>query len=144
MFGLFMKRKSFGDDKKQKFAEAISDMLKIQLAVAKGYSIADGQGNVNVRALGYIYGFIDGALRTIGQDMSDLSIGVPVTFQVLSHLFGSQDASKYIQHLVDNVNSDPVMMSGIMSGGQQYIEFHNKKLSAPMGLARILLDRNDQ
>jgi hypothetical protein len=33
---------------------------------------------------------------------------------------------------------DSVVMAGIMQGGQQYLDWQNKKVSAPMGLARCL------
>ena len=58
-------------------------MLEVQLTVVGSAGIETADGQINRRAIGYIYGFVDGALRTIGQDMGDVSIGVPIVFQVL-------------------------------------------------------------
>jgi hypothetical protein len=138
MFGIFRRRNAFNDSKKQQFAHGISLMLKVQMAYAPDCPIEDTHGNVNNKALGYIYGFIDSALRTIGQDMSDVSVGVPVTFQVLDELFPGR-AEEYIQHLANNIGVDEEVTRGVMTGGQQYVDLMNKKIEIPMGLARYLV-----
>jgi hypothetical protein len=58
-FTRWSKKTQFNDEKKEKFIEAISRMLQVQLIAAGDRSIEDGAGDVNPRALGYIYGFID-------------------------------------------------------------------------------------
>ena len=83
----FRRREAFDDRKKQVFVDAISDMLRVQLTVTGGSSIEDTKGNINRKAIGYIYGFIDGALRTVGQNMGDESVGIPLTFHILKNLF---------------------------------------------------------
>ena len=125
----------FGDNQKQQFIAAIALMLEAQLAAAGTNKIAE---NLELRALGYIYGFIDAALRTIGQDMADVSIGIPITFQVLRRLFPGEE-HEYLAFVRENIRRDAVMMSAVMYGGQQYIDFNNGKLKGPMGLARTLL-----
>lgn len=140
MFGIFGKRNAFDDRKKQNFVDAISYMLRVQIAVACGCSVEDTNGNINEKALGYIHGFIDGALRTIGQNMSDKAVGVPITFHVLKNLFPGRE-EKYTQYLINNMGVDEMVTLGAMTGGQEYIDFERKKIEAPMGLAGYILDK---
>ena len=88
----------FSEDKKLKFVEAMSNMLKIQQIAASGFSVEDSGGNINAKALGYVYGFIDGALQTIGQAMSDESIGPPLTLKILESLFPG-NGFRYLEFL---------------------------------------------
>ena len=141
MFGFFKKRAHFDDEKQQQFVEAIATMLEVQMVVS-GSCIENAVGTINPKALGYIYGFIDAALRTIGQDMSDNSIGIPVTFQILRRLFSGRE-EKYLAYLAERMGTDQVVTIAAMTGGQQYIDFHNKKVSGPMGLARYILERGN-
>jgi hypothetical protein len=130
----------FDDATRTKFIKAVSDMLAIQKVVATGYSIEDDKGRINRKAIGYVYGFIDAALRSIGQDMSDMSIGVPTTFQVLRHLFPGCE-EKYGMFLAENIGKDNFVMLGVMHGGQQYIDFSKpENKGAPMGFARYLIE----
>src|SRR5205807_5275101 len=121
----------------QKLVEAVAGMLEIQMA-ASGRQVLDPL--IERRALGYVYGFIDAALRSIGQEMSDVSLGVPVAFHVLRRVFAGKE-DFYLQTLIDNVSSDPVMMAGVVHGGQQYADFQLGKLQAPMGLARMQIEQ---
>jgi hypothetical protein len=139
MFSLFKNRTSFNDEKKAEFIEAIAFMLEVQLATVGNAPIESPSGSIKPKAIGYVYGFIDAALRTIGQDMSDNSVGVPVTFQVLRHLFPGCE-EKYSRYLADHMGTDKFVTLGALTGGQQYLDFNAKKLSAPMGLARYLVE----
>lgn len=100
MFNFFRKRNAFDDEKKAKFVDAIASMLEVQMAFVPGQSVEDESGEVNPKAIGYIYGFIDAALQTIGQDMSDQNIGIPITFRVLGRLFPGRE-QKYLSFLAD-------------------------------------------
>ena len=134
---------AFDDAKKSQFVEAISTLLQAQLAVLGSERLERALENLQPEALGYVYGFTDGALQTINQDMADASIGVPITFQVLRRVFpGRQDS--YLRVLVERMGKDPAVTAGAAIGGQQYIDFQLGKLAAPMGLARILLERVSQ
>jgi hypothetical protein len=114
-------------------------MLKVQQVAATGYVIEDFSGNINRKAMGYIYGFIDGALQTIGQDMRDISIGIPITREVLERLFPGK-ADGYMSFLADHIGTDAELIEGVMSGGRQYIDFNKPNAKgAPMDLARYLL-----
>ena len=111
-------------------------MLEVQL-VAAGPDVFHSA--IERRALGYVYGFIDAALRTIGQDMADVSIGVPITYHVLHRLLPGRETSS-VDILRGGVGHDREVMAGVMYGGQQYIDFTNGKLAAPMGLARMHIE----
>ena len=135
MFGFLRKRHRFDDRKKEEFVDAISTMLEIQLVVTSEESIENLADDVKLQVLGYIYGFTDAALQTIGQDMSDERVGIPVTFQILRRLFPDREED-YLTFLSDHIGSDQAMMLAVMKGGQQYSDFNKGKLAAPMGLAR--------
>ena len=139
LFEFFKKRSEFDDQKKEVFVDAVSTMLELQLVAVGNRSIEDGAGNPNRNAMGYVYGFIDAALRTIGQDMGNKSVGMPITFQVLRRVFpGCEEL--YLQYLTERMGTDEQVMIGAMTGGQQYIDYVKGKLAAPMGLARYILD----
>ena len=141
-YGFFKKRQRCDDQQMECFVAAISTMLEVQLVAVGCRSVEDAAGKVNPRALGYIYGFIDAALQTIGQDMSDTSSGIPITFQVLRRVFPGRE-EKYCQYLAERMGTDQVVTLAAVSGGQQYLDFNNRKLSAPMGLARCILETSD-
>ena len=121
MFGQSKKKETFDDAKKGKFIDAITDILEMQRIAAVNCSIEDSEGHLNRKAIGYIYGFIDAALRSIGQDMGDISIGVPITFQVLNRLFPGR-GENYTKFLFETMGKDEVVTLGAMTGGQQWIE----------------------
>jgi hypothetical protein len=148
---MFLKEENnaFDDEQKSAFVTLISEMLEIQLSaielladkqmVTGKPSIEDSRGRINRKAIGYIYGFIDCALQCAGQNMSDVSIGVPITYQVLRHLFpGREDA--YIKFIFDHLK-DERMALGMMKGGQQYADYSKPdRPGAPMGLTRFILE----
>lgn len=139
MFGFLRKRRGLDDQKQLQFVEAISTMLTVQLVAVGNRSVEDIRGHINPKALGYIYGFIDAGLRTIGYDMGDESIGVPVTFHVLRRVFPGRD-EKYLGYLLERMGTDQIVTMAAVTGGQQYMDFNNGKLAAPMGLARYILE----
>src|ERR1041384_6558292 len=87
MFGLFTKKGPSKDEKLEALVRLVSSMLEMQTVPIGNRSIVNDRGEVNRKAAGYIYGFIDAALRSVRLDMSDTSIGIPVTVHVLRHLF---------------------------------------------------------
>lgn len=139
---MFRRKKTFDDDKKSELARALSGMLAIQMALAVG-SIQDANGRINRKAIGYIYGFIDCALRSIGQDMGDVAVGVPITYQVLRDLFPGHEQA-YTNFLIGHLK-DEVVVLGMMSGGQQYADFiiTPGAKGAPMGLAKFILEGDE-
>ena len=129
----------FDDAAKQKFLEAVSSLLQVQLILVGEQQLKLTTSNIRPEALGYVYGFVDAALRACGQDMTDVTVGVPLTFQVLRKLFPGRE-EQYLRFLIDHVSRDPLVLLGASKGGQQYVDFSTGKLSAPMGLARYLLE----
>jgi hypothetical protein len=84
---LFSRKNSWDDATKLKFATAIAGVLEHQILVAGSASIEDEQGYPERKALGYVYGYIDAALRVKGQDIKDMSIGPPIIYQVIRKLW---------------------------------------------------------
>jgi len=142
---MFWKRKSkFDDAAKAQLIEAISISLEIQTVAATGHSIEDTEGRINRKAIGYVYGFVDAALRRYGQDMSDVSVGIPITYQVLRHLFPGHE-ERYTRFLADHMGKDKVVTLGAMKGGQQFND--DRKAGAkgiPMGLARAIMEGDER
>lgn len=134
-FDMFGNQRQFGDKQKEEFISAVSVMLEAKLVVAGGSEISEP---LELRALGYIYGFVDSALRTIGQDMADTAVGLPITFQVLRKLFPGSE-HEYLEFLKENEGNDATITATVVYGGQQYMDFENGKLAAPMGLAKTLI-----
>ena len=98
------------------------------------------ESKINRKAIGYIYGFIDAALRTQGEDMADLSVGVPMVFHVLRRLFPGHEQA-YTEFLA-NHNDEVAVRLGMMAGGQQYLDFIAKPgaKGAPTGFARFIVE----
>ncbi|HVM79929.1 MAG TPA: hypothetical protein VMU06_12990 [Stellaceae bacterium] len=137
---MFWRRKpKFGDAEKEQVVRAICAPLELQKVMASGYSIETAEGKLNRKAIGYIYGFIDAALTSIGQDMSDASLSMPIVYQVLRHLFPGRE-ERYTQFLLENVGKDDVLRLGMMKGGQQFVDYSKPgSKGTPMGLARYMM-----
>jgi len=137
---LFSRKNRFDDEAKSQFAATIAEMLQLQMIVATGKSIEDEQGHLKRRALGYVYGYIDAALRTKGYDMADVSVGVPITFQVIRRLW-PDNVNECMDFLAKNLQSDALLNAGIMHGGQQFLDYSKPAApGAPMGLARFMIE----
>jgi hypothetical protein len=130
------------DETKVDMANTIADLLRIQLAILpqEYKAIEDNQGHIYRKSIGYVYGYIDSFLTTIGYDMSDMDIGVPITFHVLRKLFPNGRAERYIEFLMHNMN-DPKVVIGTMHGGQQWLDYGKPgSKGAPMGLFSFILE----
>jgi hypothetical protein len=137
---IFSRKDRFDDVAKLQFATMIAEMLQLQMIVAADESIEDGQGHLKRKALGYVYGYIDAALRTKGHDMADMSIGVPITFQVIRRLWPDH-VNECMDFLAKNLQSDTLMNAGIMHGGQQFLDYSKPGAAGvPMGLARFMIE----
>jgi tetratricopeptide (TPR) repeat protein len=163
---LFGRKNQFDDAWKEKFVELIARALEQQKIVAgdvssegatdphlvalrqevllrfgkSGASIEDEHGHPKRKALGYVYGFIDAALRTKGLDMADVSIGVPITYQVIRKLW-PEKVSVYMDFLIKNMHSDALIAAGMMRGGEQYLDWIKPGApGVPMGLAIFITE----
>jgi hypothetical protein len=142
MFRKFFSRKKTLDDAvKLGLAEAIAVQLMLQKNTAGAHAaIDDKNGHPKLRALGYVYGYIDAALRTDGHDMADTSIGAPITYHVLRRLWPDR-VNDCMRALLANLRTDQQMMAAIMHGGQQCLDFRKPGVSGvPMDLARFLIE----
>jgi hypothetical protein len=136
---MFGRKNKFDDEAKSKLLTVVVNVLTIQTTPAgRAQSIKDEQGNLKRKALGYVYGFVDAALRVWGQDMADVSVGVPITFQVIRRLWPDH-VNECMDYLVKNISKDALLMTGVMRGGQQYLDWRNHKRT-PMGLGVFLIE----
>jgi hypothetical protein len=140
MFGLFRKKSRLDDEIKAKLEYAITTFLSLQLLILPEPAIEDALGNINRKAIGYIYGYIDAFLRLRGYDMADTDIGIPITFHVLRKLFPTRNPTKYVEFLMNNLQDEMVTL-GSMHGGQQCLDYNKPNTNgAPMGLFSFILE----
>jgi hypothetical protein len=69
-----------------------------------------------------------------------VSIGVPITFQVIRRLWPER-VNECMDYLAKNLQSDALLNAGMMHGGQQYLDYSKPGASgAAMGLARFMIE----
>src|ERR1700730_14032620 len=149
MFGLFRRKTPpkplFPDDqKKSEMANAIAELLGIQLLILppEHKRIENDHGHIYRKSIGYIYGYIDAFLRMRGIDMSNTESGVPITFHVFRKLFPERDPLRYVEFLSANLQDETVNL-GMMHGGQQCVDYSKPGVEgAPMGLFRFILEES--
>jgi hypothetical protein len=142
MFRKFFRRKKILDDAvKLGLAEAIAVQLIRQKNTAGAQAaIDDRNGHLKLRALGYVYGYIDAALRTDGHNMEDTSIGGPIMYHVLRRLWPDR-VNDCMRAVLANLRTDQQMMAAIKLGGQQCLDFRKPGVTdVPMDLARFLIE----
>ena len=101
-------RKPMDDEQKASTARKLAMLLEAQLSLS-GYKVPDSKnGGPKPRVLGYIYGYIDAALRTDGWE-TDIAIGIPIAFQVFRHLWPDKER-EYVEFLTDHFD-DPVVVA---------------------------------
>jgi hypothetical protein len=149
MFGFGNKsvktKSSLTNHQKFDLAKRLSDMLAIQMVFAPTdphsiTKIEPTKGQINRKAVGYIYGFVDGALQSKGEDITNPALGVPVVYHVLRALFPGHE-QEYMEFIMNN-EDDELVLFGKMTGGQQYFDFIPKEgpPKAPMGMARFIAE----
>jgi hypothetical protein len=130
---------------KVEIADNIADLLRVQLMILpeEFKDIEDKQGRIYRKSIGYVYGYIDAVLTTMGYDMSDMDIGVPITFHVLRKLFPNGRAERYIDFLMHNIN-DPSVVVGTMHGGKQWLDYGKPgSTGVAMGLFGFILEEKE-
>ncbi len=89
------------NEQKRALAKGLSDFLQIQLGMAAYFSppkpgqvtqIELERGQINKKAIGYIYGFVDAAIQNQGETIANVYVGPPVLFAVLRQLFPDHEA----------------------------------------------------
>lgn len=131
------KKNAFDDDEKSEFADRLALLLSVQMVVSPAQSIEVTKGRINRKAIGYIYGFIDCSLQCRDEDITNISVGLPILYHVMRKLFPGHEQA-YIDFLMGHMD-DEIVVLGMMAGGQQYNEFIRAE-GAPMGLARFILE----
>jgi hypothetical protein len=137
----FNKRKTLDDAAKLALAEDIAVQLIIQTKTAgPRASIDDGDGRPKRRPLGYVYGYIEAALRTKGHNVADTSIGAPITYHVLRRLWPDR-VNDCMRLLFNNLSTDQQMIAAIRYGGKQCLDYGRQGVSdVPTGLAHLLIE----
>jgi hypothetical protein len=136
MFG----KKKFDDAEKSIFADRIALILSVQLVTVPRRAeeitqIEISEGQINRKAIGYIYGFVDCALQHRGMDITDISVGIPILFHVMRKLFPGHEQA-YISFLMHDMDDETTVL-GMMTGGQEYSEFLREN-GTPFGLGRFI------
>jgi hypothetical protein len=137
---------SFGRAEQSELSDRLSILLSVQLAVSGTQSnevakIEVTKGLINRKAIGYIYGFIDCALQFRDQDITDISVGLPILYHVMRNLFPGHEQA-YIDFLMDQME-DEVVVLGMMAGGQEYNEFIQAN-GTGFGLAKFIRESRNQ
>jgi hypothetical protein len=142
MFGkFFSKRKTLDDAAKLALAEDIAIQLIIQTKTAgPRATIDDDNGHPKRRPLGYVYGYIEAALRTNGHNVADASIGAPITYHVLRRLWPDR-VNDCMRVLFNNLNTDKQMIAAMRYGEKQCLDNRRQERSdVPTGLAHLLIE----
>jgi hypothetical protein len=139
----FSKRKTLDDAAKFALAEDIATQLIIQTKTAgPRATIDDSDGHPKRGPLGYVYGYIEAALRTHGHNAADTSIGAPITYHVLRRLWPDR-VNDCMRLLFNNLNTDQQMMAAIRYGEKQCLDYRRQGVSdVPTGLAHLLIEGN--
>jgi hypothetical protein len=82
---------------------------------------------INQRALGYVYGMLDAALQSAGEDIRDPAIGPPLLLSVFRLLFPTK-SERYREILLNNIERDGRIMGGMFDGGQDFTDFLTSKM----------------
>ena len=91
------------------------------------FVIADRDGRINGKALGYLFGFLDALLQSARLDIRS-SNGEASVYSLLSRLFPAEVTmvGTYVHHL-KTMSNDPEIMNGVMLGGKQAVDWLRHK-----------------
>jgi hypothetical protein len=91
------------------------------------FVIVDPKGNINGKALGYVFGFFDALLQSAKLDIRETE-GEAAVHSLLARLFPAEVAKTgtYVAHL-RNMQDDAEIMNGVMLGGKQATDWLRHK-----------------
>ena len=127
---------------RHKFIQDMSALFTAQRIIA-GKSIETNSGTINVKALGYMFGYIDFGLKRLGQDASNPTIGKPIVYEIIHLVFpGCED--RCIQYLTDFIGVDGSLTEAALAGHNDFVNHHNANRReeyprSPMGFALALM-----
>ena len=105
----------------RKVADITFGLLNVQRSFIdkNKFVITDKVGNVNGKALGYIFGMLDALLQQVNLDIRDIE-GEAVLHSVIARMFPAEigNVGTYVGRL-KNMQSEPEIMNGVMLGGKQ-------------------------
>jgi len=112
----------------------------VQTALIAPRSFEDDAGAINVKALGYVYGFADAAMQIAGLQIEDER-----ALMLLSHLyelFAEGKGDDYLRHAIGSLGWN-AMKTGVMLGGEDYNQWvKSDGKIIPWGLGRELRSSN--
>jgi hypothetical protein len=124
----------------------VVDLLEIQRAMSGRHSIDDGTGRINRKALGYLFGFIDGALKVqTGLELSDEALGRPILAEIISRVFPGEE-DRCIEFIMEYLGIDAILTEAALAGDREYINHVNALIrgerpkGSPMGFALALVE----
>ncbi|MDE3200129.1 MAG: hypothetical protein KGN79_04340 [Acidobacteriota bacterium] len=132
----------FTGSSKFEFADRLALQLSVQLVMSPVPSagrtkIEVERGSINKKALGYIYGFIAGGLRSRDQEITDYEVGLPILYHILQKLFPFHERA-YMDFLMNHI-ADELVIVGIKAGRKDYKDLLHSG-TPPFGLAQFILD----
>jgi hypothetical protein len=140
-FNLFKRKRGLDANAKAALIDAVSAMLLALHVAASTRSIEDDNGTINRSALGYIFGFVQAGIANLGGDPLDAFDGAPVMIEILRRVYPGREP-RYLDFIMQNLDTDKEMNDGAKYGGQQYIDYivqNHPSGGHAEGFARCLL-----
>jgi hypothetical protein len=117
----------------------IANLLHDQLSVLTDAPIEDSFGELNRKAVGYVFGFASAYLKARCR-LEPSYTTVAITSDVLETLFSRHSAAEYNRFLMRNLN-DRLVVLGKRIGSREFEEYLDSSNATPVGLGRIILKR---
>ena len=113
---------------------ALCHLLNRQKDAIPGFYLEDTSRGVNGRAVGYIYGFVEAALKQL-----NLSVNHPDGKKLILSIFNEFDSGRgdeLLLHLTKGLKENPEYIKGITLGSTQYRDWLNSGgIKIPTGWA---------
>jgi hypothetical protein len=116
----------------------IANLLRAQIAVLTDPVIQDISGDLNRKAVGYVYGYVSGYLRTEFH-LEHMDTWIRIASKVLQDLFGGYKREEYARFLMHNLN-ERLVTTGMVAGDREVQDYLNNRNATPIGLARFILE----
>jgi len=91
------------------------------------FLIMNAEGEINGKALGYVFGFFDALLQSAKLDIRSVD-GKAAVHSLLARLFPAEvgKSGTYVAYL-KNMRDEPKIMNGVMLGGKQAVDWLRNK-----------------
>jgi hypothetical protein len=138
MLGMLWSTPHLDDRAKARLKNRIANLLHEQLSIVPDAAIEDSSGDLNRKAIGYVYGYVNAYLKA-RFDLEPSHICVAVTSEILEVLFPRHESAEYSQFLMRNLN-DRLVVSGKKAGNREFQDYLDNRNAVPVGLARIIVE----